>query len=430
MSDNPLPIKPDEQESGSRNTIGREIDLFVRQIDSLAETLPLTSLAIQGASESSREQFVKFLADVCEPVIQDDKTTYTLDSGKYLQYRRLAGRFQKTLLAHDLVPRSFLVSLVSQFDAFLGRLIRQLFRIRPEILNSSTNSLTFSQLAAFGSIDNAREYVIDKEIEMVLRKSHSEQFDWLEAKFGLPLRVNLKAWPVFIEVTERRNLFVHTSGVVSHQYLEVCNRHCSVVDENMCPGKTLAVTPRYFGAAHECLFEIGVKLAQVLWRKLTPDDIGAADQSLSKVSYELLSEGRYQLARVLLDFATETLKKHGSEENRLVMVVNRAQAYKWSGDEDAARKIINSEDWSATEAKFRLGQAVILDDFATAIKIIRQIGPDGAVNKHFYRDWPLFKKIRESKEFAAVFEEIFGEPFKTVTINPEDAAAASKEIIH
>jgi hypothetical protein len=244
---------------------------------------------------------------------------------------------QKTELAQELVPRSLLVSLVSQFDAYLGRLIRQLFKIRPEILSSSGNTLTFAQLTEFGSIENAREYIIDEEVDSVLRKSHSEQFDWLENKFGLPLRVNLNAWPIFVEVTERRNLFVHTNGVVSHQYLEVCRRSSCSSAKDLCMGQSLSVTREYFKAAYECLFEIGVKLAQVLWRKVEPDKIQMANMSLNRVTYELLVEGRYQLARVLLDFGTETLKKHGSDESRLPMVINRAQAYKWSGDKQGRR---------------------------------------------------------------------------------------------
>jgi hypothetical protein len=307
------------------------------------------------------------------------------------------------------------VSLVSQFDGFLGRLTKQLYSIKPETLDSNASTLTFSQLTKFGSIDDARQYVIDKEIETLLRKSHTEQFDWFENKFGLKLRVDLKAWPVFIEVTERRNLFVHSNGIVSHQYLEVCNRHGSVLDPGLVPGKVLEVSRQYFEAAHECLFEIGVKLAQVLWRKLRADDIAGADESLLCVGYELLEEGRYRLARCLFDFSA-ALKKHGKEEVRLAMVINRAQAYKWSGDEEAARKIINDVDWSATGPKFQMAQAVLLDDFSRAIEIMVKNRGEG-IGKMGYREWPLFKEIRKVPEFARTFGEIFGEPLNSLLLD-------------
>jgi hypothetical protein len=46
-----------------------------------------------------------------------------------------------------------------------------------------------------------------------------------------------------------------------------------------------------------------------------------------------------------------------------------------------------------------------------------RIGVSGEIDKHHYREWPLFREIRKSKEFAAKFEQIFGEPFIAITVN-------------
>jgi hypothetical protein len=427
-----LPDKSNERTGGTNASkprrVGDEIDLFTRQIDGLADTLPIVMRVVETTNQSSQQQYNRFLEQECK--IKDSNSEskiYTVEAGKYFQFRRLEGRFQKANLARELVPRTFLASLVSQFDAFMGRLIRQLFNIKPEALDSTASTLSFSQLTAFGSLDSAREFIIDKEIESVLRKSHAEQFDWLENKFGLKLRVDLKVWPVFIEVTERRNLFVHSNGTVSSQYLEVCKRHGSTVDPDLNPGKMLSVSRHYFETAHECLFEIGVKLAQVLWRKLKPDDLELADGNLLSVGYELLEEGRYRLARCLLDFSTETLKRHGKEEHRLSMTINRAQAYKWSGDDVTARKIIGDEDWSATALKFQLAQAVLLDDINRVINIMIKIGANGEIDKTAYREWPLFKELRKVADFSKTFENIFGEPLSRVSLDrkPTSSSAAS-----
>jgi hypothetical protein len=400
-----------------RKLVGQEIDLFIRQIDGLADTLPIATQVVQAVNHTYRQELRRFLEQECTLATDDGQyKTYTVAGDNYFKFRRLDGRFQKARLAQELVPRTFLVSLVSQFDAFLGRLIRQLFTIKPEALDSTTSTLTFSQLTQFGSIENARDYIVDKEIESVLRKSHAEQFDWFETKFGLKLRVDLNVWPLFIEVTERRNLFVHSNGLVSHQYCEVCKRHGVMLEPDIVPGKVLLVSRQYFETAHECLFEIGVKLGQVLWRKLKPDDLEFADGNLLSIGYELLEEGRYRLARCLLDFSTQTLKKHSREELRLSMIINRAQAYKWSGDEATALKIISEGDWSPTALKFQLAQAILLDDFNRAIDIMIKIGPRGEITKTAYREWPLFKEIRKSSDFGKTFEDIFGEPLNIVRV--------------
>ena len=422
----------EKRESAAPKDIGAEIELFINQIDALAETLPLATLAIQGVRTASRQELTKFLNEECEVISTDGaKKSYRFGGGQALKFARLIRRVEKAQQAQLLVPRGLFVALVSQFDAFVGGLIRQLFKLKPELVNSSGRNLTFSQLAEFGSIEAAREFVIDKEIESVLRDSHADQFDWLEGKFNLPLRKDLPAWPSFIEATERRNLFVHTNGVVSRQYLEVCRKHACQLPENICLGQSLRLTREYLNAAYECFLEIGVKLGQVLLRKIQPDEIKKADMNLVSVTYNLIAEERYQLARILLDFATETLKVHASEEYRLTLVVNRAQTYKWTGDEEKCKDVLIREDWTATNLKFRLAYAVLRDDFEQATGIVKQIGKDDPeVDRHAYREWPLLKGLRKSPEFNRLFEQIFGEPLYRVIVQDTQAGGSDPERVN
>jgi hypothetical protein len=263
----------------------------------------------------------------------------------------------------------------------------------------------------FTSIAEARECILEKEVESVIRKSHAEQFQWMENKFAVPLRKDLDSWPKFIELTERRNLFVHTGGIVSSQYLKVCQEHGVVFSTTPTIGNELGLAPAYFKEAVDIVFEIGVKLAHVLWRKLKPDEIKEADKNLNSIAYEPLLEENYKLAKVLFDFAAVTLKKYANDEARRVFVVNRALAYKWGGEDDKGRKIIEAEDWSATGGKFSLAEAVILENYPAALKIMRGIGKNQEeVPNVAYREWPLFKEFRKTIEFQQTFQEIVGEP--------------------
>jgi hypothetical protein len=123
------------------------------------------------------------------------------------------------------VPRLFIVGLISAYDAFLSRLIRAILVTKPEILSSSEKNISFKELVAIGSVEAARDVVIEKEVESVIRCSHAEQIEWLEKKLNMTLRKDLKIWSDFIELCERRNLFTHTDGVVSSQYLKTCANH-------------------------------------------------------------------------------------------------------------------------------------------------------------------------------------------------------------
>jgi hypothetical protein len=176
----------------------------------------------------------------------------------------------------------------------------------------------------------------------------------MENTFAIPLTKDLAIWPSFIELTERRNLFVHTDGVVSSQYIAVCKLHKCKLQEVVKEGDRLDVPQEYFAAAHNCIYEIGVKLGHVLWRKLLPDERATADSHFIATTYELIDRGKWDLAIKLLDFACTEFKKFSNEGAQLTLTVNRAQAYKWKGDEDRCKRIMKAVDWSAKSDQYRL----------------------------------------------------------------------------
>ena len=353
-------------------SIENELSLFIKYIDALASTLPPTLLAIGSIQQAYFQHLAKSVEEnMISLEMIDGKLHIELNFENHNMPEKLIRDIEKTNLADKLILRSFIISLISQYDAFLGRLIRSLFLIQPESLNISEKNITFAQLQSFGSIEDAKEYIMEKEVETVLRKSHSEQFDWLERKFDIKLHEGLSVRSAFIEVTERRNLFVHNNGVVSSQYMNVCKENKVEIAEDIQVGSQLEATTDYFKKAYESVFEIGVKLAHVLWRKVRPADREKADHNLNGICYDLLVEERFRLACILLDFAVD-MKKFSSEQRKRTFIVNRAQAYKWTGDFEIAKKIITNEDWSAASDDFKLAEAVILDDYDRAYTLMKK----------------------------------------------------------
>jgi hypothetical protein len=110
------------------------------------------------------------------------------------------------------IPELFLMGLISAYDQFLSQLVKCVFFVRPAILSSSERNISFKDLMEIGSVEAARDRIIEKEVESVLRESHSRQIEWLERKLDVTLRKDLKIWSEFIEICERRNLISHTNG--------------------------------------------------------------------------------------------------------------------------------------------------------------------------------------------------------------------------
>ena len=94
--------------------------------------------------------------------------------------------------------------------------------------------------------------------------------------------------------------------------------------------------------------------------------------------------------------------------------MNKAQAYKWAGDDAKAKQIIAAEDWSSSADMFGLAIAVIHNDFDKAAKIMKRIGPEGDPTESSYLNSTLFREFRKTSQFKAAYHHVFKKSSVTV----------------
>ena len=210
---------------------------------------------------------------------------------------------------------------------------------------------------------------------------------------------------------------MHTGGVISKQYLEVCRKYkVTLTEENDQVGNVLVVTPEYFKQACECFYEIGVKLGQVIWRKVIGDKkadkerFAEADENLIDVVFNLLTNERYDLTKCMCEFALDKPMKHASQRDELIFKVNQLIAYKFGGEAKKILQILQEMDWSAYSYEFQLARAVLSDNYQEAAKIMLKLGPKDE-QKMAYKTWPLYKEFRQTPQFLEAYQAIFGESF-------------------
>ncbi len=106
------------------------------------------------------------------------------------------------------------------------------------------------------------------------------------------------------------------------------------------------------------------------------------------------------------------LKNVASEVSRRIVLINYAQALARDGESERAMTLIGGVDWSAASKDFKLACAVLRRDFVESAKWMRSIGVRGDfVNRTAYHTWPLFIELRESADFLAAYEAIYGHPY-------------------
>lgn len=394
----------------------QHIQEFASELDRLLETFPR---AIDALRDSAARQFDestrKIVAKHGKPVEGRRKDVFEIEHN-HLEVLTFAVTRQTDLLMFSVdAAKYYLLGLVSTYDGYLSKLIANLFTSMPSLMSASEKMISVKEAMELGSIDLLKEYVVEREVESILRESHSSHFDWLEQRLGIKLRTDLSIWPKFIEICERRNLLTHTGGKVSAQYLSTCKKHnCEVGAVKR--GDTLNVSRVYLEKSIDTFYEIGVKLGYVIWRKSMPKDTSECDSSLNEVCFNLLKSGRYDMAVNMLNFAL-SMPRISSEHTRRVFVVNRANAYRLKGDPTEAARILDSEDWSATGQQFQISVAAVRGETDRVISLMHEIGANGVVDRIDYAEWPVFKGTRELPAFRVAFEKIFGEPIEIDTLS-------------
>jgi hypothetical protein len=204
------------------NTPNQVVVSFLTDVDSVRSNAMLSQGLAQSVYAMAARSYKEFL-DV-RAVADESGTRFVIPIDELRRNKKLHTEFVRSQRAVRITSRASLVSLVSQYDAFLSGLVRTLFKAQPGLVKCSKKSFDVSEIFSFNNMEEVRDAITDEEIEALLRESHHEQFAWLERRFEIQtLRKNLSSWPPFVELTQRRNLFVHTDGMVSKQYLKVCS---------------------------------------------------------------------------------------------------------------------------------------------------------------------------------------------------------------
>jgi hypothetical protein len=310
----------------------------------------------------------------------------------------------------ETIEKALFLNLFSSFDTFVGDLISCLFNSNPELYKGLGKQISVSDILSFDDFDELKEKVLTDEIETIRRKSYVEQFVELEKLFNIPL-VKFKNWSSFIEVSQRRNLLMHCNGIVSEQYLKVCKNEGYVFKSKVNLGEELRLDPDYMEHAFDLMAEVATKLGQTLWRKAQPTELAMADEQLSDVIYDYLHEKEYKKAICLGEFSMN-LPKISSDLKLKVNVINLVIAYKMSDENDKAQTVLESIDWSASINDFKLANAVLSNNFDEAKGLMNKIKCDGEmITESSYHNFPLFFEFRESEQFLAGYEEVFGYSF-------------------
>ncbi|ADK81282.1 hypothetical protein [Sediminispirochaeta smaragdinae] len=377
----------------------------VSAIDAIKNTLPISATLYEQLHNNLLIEYNRFLETKCEKISDKEKGEgYRIPESQFTRFIRIKEKISKLEISLNIAPRNYIISLISQFDFYIGNLIRYVLNKQPEILNTSDRKLTFADIKKFDSIEKAITYLIEKEVDSVIRCSHDDHLKWFEKKLNINLRSDKKLIEEFIEITERRNLFTHCDGSVNESYLEKVGRN----SDTIVVGSKLSVSPEYFQHSCDVIFLIVVYLGHIVWNILDPDD--SIKKNLNTIAYEQIQEENYNIAENILNFALNSFGKIRILALDTMLKINLSQTYLWQERDEESKKILSEIDWSLCTEEYLIAKAVIERDFRTAIRMIKEDNNKRKViGKNELIEWPLFKELRKTEEFKEYFKKQYGE---------------------
>lgn len=409
------------------------LNSFIENINCLRETYDFSKGMLNQQLQSASKNYENFIASFSKSD-ENGKNQIDVPNDKIKEYNKLNKRRCRAQKAFQLIPPSYVVTLVSLFDTFLAGFVRCIYSLKENLILESNISFNFRDIADYGSIKEIRKGVIDNTIDSLFRGSHTEQINWIEKAIDVKTLKQFAGWPAFIELTERRNLFVHSDGIVSSQYLKEC-KNCNYDTGNIAVGSKLSVADEYFDGAYKLLYEMSVMMTQILLNKLYigvyTDDTGVRDKILIGNIYELICDKLYDVAINVSRFARDSKSFKRNNKDKTYIELNLAQAYKWSGQNEKCLSVLRMLDTSAMNLDLQIPKFVLEDKYDEVCSMMKTLGSRSDIlTKEAYREWPIFKEIRKQDKFKEAFEFIFEEQLllPNVATSVETTLACTDEI--
>ncbi|MFF2477062.1 hypothetical protein [Streptomyces sp. NPDC058066] len=290
-----------------------------------------------------------------------------------------------------LLRKSLLVSAISTFEVLFGQLARTIYSINTSSLNDSDHSFTLQELAEFDTLDDAREYLIEKRVSTLLRDSIDGWEKWLKRACGGVSMESLPVfWPLVRESFARRNLLVHTGGVVNQLYLSVVAKLGLPDSVSIKPGARLDVDEEYLDWVLQELLALGQILictvGAKLYKKETELFTNVAIHAAHNFSFRHANHASKAVCNYILSCK---LSRH----DEMMARVRRWLSIKETTGIEGVRAEIEEWDTSGLDASISHCKPVLLDDLDEAKRAVEVLISQGHLSRFEVAVDPLYKRL-------------------------------------
>lgn len=358
-------------------------------------------LNIKIRDENKVEESKDIIAKVYEP-----KHLESLD--EFRQYNDAALK---------ILNESALQQIVNAYEKVICELLTWHFHNNPDAAPKD-KEISYREMLSFSSFEDAKRHVIDKEIEIFLkRKGIDEQLKYIKDELKADIASHYSKLCEFKELILRRHAIVHAGGLASAEYMRRAKRIKGINISDLEEGKRIPLNSGYVINAWNVTCAMGVVLLHLVAKecarsKRSKTEEDEADGFLISSAFNCIQNNQLDAAESILRYAHKL--KLAKDPSDLMVIINLAQTLRWKGNIEGCKKLLESKDWSAYSSLFQLCVAALNDNEDSFKTLLIETATQKVLSITALCEWPVFRLMRSKDTFHEWAKEAYGEEIKSV----------------
>lgn len=313
---------------------------------------------------------------------------------------------RKRLEQSRLLNETSLITISNIFESLIFNLISFLV-IDDKQTKIQEKTLTFKQIEEFGSLDEAKDYLIEKIVEDTMRGS---QLSWLKyigknthkAFFS---ELTGKDEDDFVEFFLKRNLITHNNSKINKKYLNSCKGQYSHKQTNRLLGRRIVVKEEYLLGNLSLIYIMGIKASYYVAKKKFAKKVTDIFKFYESIAFENLQSEENEVAYAIYNMLWKEKDNFNASE-KMLLCINYMQSLKWTKRTSELDEILKKEDFTLVGHEHKMCLNILKGDYEGAIKEFQVVLSDendsqkdeiSSIND--YKAWPIFKEFHLSDEF-------------------------------
>ncbi len=316
-----------------------------------------------------------------------------------LDLSALAENLDKHPQQELLFLKNTIVSIVSLMDNMFSLIFRYYYSKNPDKLSIDNKSITYLELDQVEKIDDAKTYLLDKEIETILlNEGIRNRFKILKEEMGIILPNNQEHLQELDKLIKTRNLIVHNSCNADQEYIKKYST------ESLKKGNEIPLDREYVLNSLALAFYVGGFILQSTQIKYTDKKLNSSDFILNDLIHELVKKEKYTYLKEIYNVSQELAL---DDSTKKMIVINFCiGAKKQKKSKEHIEKILIKEDWSMADDYISLCLYALRDKHELFYSQLKKLIKDKRITGKKILEWQIFTLYRKKAKFREIIKKV------------------------